>query len=46
MTKAKILVYTSSATRIPLKEGNTHDVGIFLGELAEPLEPLVEAGHV
>jgi len=37
---------SDSATRIPLKEGNTHSVGIFLGELVEPIEPLVEAGHV
>jgi len=46
MSKANILVYTSSATQVPLKEGNSHDVGIFLGELVEPVEPLVEAGHV
>ena len=45
MQKAKILVYTSSATEIPLREGGTHQVGIFLGELVEPLEPLIEAGH-
>ena len=45
MTKAKILVYTSSATKIPLREGGTHNVGIFLGELVDPIEPLIEAGH-
>ena len=45
MRKARILVYTSSATKIPLKEGGTHDVGVFLGELVEPIEPLIEAGH-
>ncbi len=45
MTKAKILVYTSSATKIPLKEGGTHNVGIFLGELVDPIEPLIEAGY-
>lgn len=45
MKKVKILVYTSSATKIPLKEGGTHNVGIFLGELVDPVEPLVEAGH-
>lgn len=45
MKKAKILVYTSSATEIPLREGGRHEVGIFLGELVEPLEPLIEAGH-
>ncbi len=46
MKRAKIIVYTSSATQIPLREGKRHDVGIFLGELVEPIEPLVEAGHV
>ncbi len=45
MKKNKILVYTSSATKIPLKEGGTHEVGVFLGELVEPIEPLIEAGH-
>lgn len=45
MRKARILVYTSSARKIPLKEGGTHDVGIFLGELVEPIEPLIAAGH-
>ena len=45
MIARKILVYTSSATRIPLREGGTHPVGIFLGELVEPIEPLIEAGH-
>ncbi|NHV25874.1 type 1 glutamine amidotransferase domain-containing protein [Burkholderia sp. D-99] len=45
MKKAKILVYTSSATQIPLREGGRHEVGIFLGELVEPIEPLIEAGH-
>src|SRR5260221_3400777 len=46
MKPAKILVDASSATKIPLKEGKVHDVGIFLGELVEPIEPLVDAGHV
>lgn len=46
MKRASILVYTSSATKIPLKEGGTHDVGIFLGELVEPIEPLIKAGHI
>lgn len=45
MVKKKILVYTSSATKIPLKEGGTHSVGVFLGELVDPIEPLIEAGH-
>ncbi len=45
MAKSKVLVYTSSATKIPLKEGGTYDVGIFLGELVDPIQPLIEAGH-
>ncbi|MCA5006738.1 type 1 glutamine amidotransferase domain-containing protein [Sphingobacterium bovistauri] len=43
--KAKILVYISSATKIPHIEGNSHSVGVFLGELVEPLQMLYEAGH-
>ena len=46
MKRAHILVYTSSATKIPLVGGGTHDVGIFLGELVEPIEPLIQAGHL
>lgn len=45
MKKAKILVYISSATQVPHKEGGSHNVGVFLGELADPLIPLYEAGH-
>ena len=45
MNKKKVLVYTSSATQIPFKEGGTHEVGVFLGELVDPIEPLIEAGH-
>lgn len=45
MTKAKVLVYTSSATQVPHREGGGHKVGVFLGELVEPLEPLIDAGH-
>ncbi|GAB2588591.1 DJ-1/PfpI family protein [Spirosoma areae] len=43
--KANILVYVSSATAVPYREGGSHGVGVFLGELTEPLEPLIEAGH-
>lgn len=45
MRKAKILVYVSSATAVPYREGGTHPVGVFLGELTEPLEPMLAAGH-
>jgi putative intracellular protease/amidase len=45
MKKANILVYVSSAKEVPFKEGGSHAVGVFLGELTEPLEPLVAAGH-
>jgi putative intracellular protease/amidase len=40
-----ILVYVSSATAVPYREGGKHQVGVFLGELTEPLEPLIKAGH-
>jgi putative intracellular protease/amidase len=43
--KAHILVYVSSARAVPFREGGSHAVGVFLGELTEPLEPLLEAGH-
>lgn len=42
---ANILVYVSSAKAVPYSEGGSHAVGVFLGELTEPLEPLVQAGH-
>lgn len=42
MKKATILVYVSSARFIPLREGGVSDAGIFLGELTEPLAPLVK----
>ena len=45
MKQAVILVYTSSATRVPHREGGSHEVGVFLGELVEPLEPLLNAGY-
>lgn len=45
MNKATILVYTSSATRVPHREGGSHEVGVFLGELTEVVEPLIDAGH-
>ncbi|QDP72426.1 type 1 glutamine amidotransferase domain-containing protein [Legionella israelensis] len=43
---AHILIYVSSANKIPLREGTNGDTGIFLGELTLPLMPLYEAGHV
>lgn len=43
--KVKVLVYVSSATAIPLDNGKTAQVGVFLGELTEPLEPLVKEGY-
>jgi putative intracellular protease/amidase len=45
MKKATILVYTSSATRVPHREGGGHEAGVFLGELVEPLEAILDAGH-
>ena len=45
MKKIKVLVYTSSATQIPLKENKKHNVGVFLGELVEPVIPIIMAGH-
>ena len=39
-----ILVVVSTASEIPLKEGGTHETGIFLGELTEPAEAMHEAG--
>ena len=38
-------MYISSATKIPLKEGGTHEVWVFLWELVEPIEPLIKAWH-
>lgn len=45
MKNPKILVYVSSATRVPHVEGGSHEVGVYLGELVEPLEPLYRAGY-
>jgi putative intracellular protease/amidase len=45
MNKVKILVYISSATQVPHREGTSHEAGVFLGELVEPLMPLYKAGH-
>lgn len=42
--KQKILVLLSSSNKVPLREGGHHDTGIFLGELVEPLIPLLN-GH-
>lgn len=43
--QANILVYVSSAKTVPFREGGSHAVGVFLGELTEPLEPMVAAGY-
>ncbi|MEB3214292.1 MAG: type 1 glutamine amidotransferase domain-containing protein [Leptolyngbyaceae bacterium] len=40
-----VLVVLSGADSIPLKEGHTHPTGHFLGEVTEPLEALLNAGH-
>lgn len=45
MKTPKILVYVSSATKIPHVEGGHHETGVYLGELVEPLEPLHKAGY-
>ena len=42
---AEVLVLVSAADSLPLREGNVHPTGVFLGELVEPCEALVEAGH-
>ncbi|MEE8388804.1 MAG: type 1 glutamine amidotransferase domain-containing protein [Acidiferrobacterales bacterium] len=45
MKKPKVLAYVSSATRVPHVEGGSHETGVYLGELVEPLMPLHEAGY-
>lgn len=41
----RVLVLLSSANRIPLREGGVHPTGVFLGELTEPLKPLLDQGY-
>jgi putative intracellular protease/amidase len=45
MKSQRVLCYVSSANAVPFREGGSHTVGVFLGELTEPLEPLLAAGH-
>lgn len=40
-----VLVLLSEANAIPLREGGAHPTGHFLGELTEPLESILNAGH-
>lgn len=40
----RVLVVVSAANRIPLREGGTHDVGVYLGELTEPAGAMLDAG--
>ena len=42
---AKILVYTSSANRIPHRNGGSDETGTWLPEITQPLTPLYDAGH-
>jgi putative intracellular protease/amidase len=44
LASAKVLVVVSAADRIPLREGGYHDTGVFLGELTEVTDALLEAG--
>jgi putative intracellular protease/amidase len=44
-TKGIVLVLVSAADKIPIREGGYHKIGIFLGELTEPAEKLLEAGY-
>lgn len=43
--QGKVLVILSAANSIPLREGGTHATGIFLGELTEPAEAMLNAGY-
>lgn len=43
MSNPRVLVYTSSADRVPTREGE-HPCGTWLSELVEPLGPLFDAG--
>lgn len=41
----RILLYTSSASRVPHREGGGHACGTWLSEITHPLRPLSEAGY-
>ena len=43
--QGQVLVLLSGADSIPLREGGEHPTGHFLGEVTEPLEALLNAGH-
>jgi putative intracellular protease/amidase len=45
MTKAKVLVLGSNATRIELRDGGTAAIGQYLNELVVPSLALIEAGY-
>ena len=44
-TKGKVLVIVSAANAIPLREGGAHKTGVFLGELTEPADAMLDAGY-
>lgn len=44
--KGRVLLYTSSASRVPHREGGGHACGTWLSEITHPLGPLSEAGYV
>jgi putative intracellular protease/amidase len=43
--RGKVLVVLSAANSIPLVEGRAHPTGIFLGEIAEPVDAMIKAGY-
>jgi putative intracellular protease/amidase len=43
--KGRVLLYTSSASRVPHREGGGHECGTWLSEITHPLEPLARAGY-
>ena len=43
--QGQVLILLSGADSIPLREGGEHPTGHFLGEVTEPLDALLKAGH-
>jgi putative intracellular protease/amidase len=43
--KGRVLLYTSSASRVPHREGGGHACGTWLSEITHPLQPLSAAGY-
>jgi putative intracellular protease/amidase len=41
----KVLLYASSANRVPHREGGGHACGTWLSEITHPMRPLFEAGY-